>query len=65
MKKEYLSPIVEEIVIKNNVALLTISGGSTGIDYGGVDISGDIEPSARELDELFEDLDESNEFLSE
>lgn len=49
--------VVVEIAIKNQ--LLTISGGTTGIGYGGVDNDGTIEPASRELEEFFSNWDDS------
>ena len=59
MKKTYMTPaaVVVEIAIKNQ--LLTISGGTTGIGYGGVDNDGTIEPASRELEEFFSNWDDS------
>ena len=49
---------VVEIAIKNQ--LLTISGGTTGIGYGGVDNDGSQVPASRELDEFFSNWDDDN-----
>ena len=59
MKKAYMTPstVAVEIAIKNQ--LLTISGGTTGIGYGGVDDGTNI-PASRELDEFFSNWDDDN-----
>ena len=47
MKKTYMTPtaVVVEIAIKNQ--LMYVSGGMTGIGYGGVDIEGTKDPASR------------------
>ncbi|MBQ9231172.1 MAG: hypothetical protein IJ190_08325 [Prevotella sp.] len=56
-RKEYKAPMMEVFQMRN-LELLTGSGvGNTdlGIGYGGVDESGDLEPSSRLLDEMLGD----------
>lgn len=45
-----MTPATEMIDVKVREQLLTISGGDTGIGYGGVDDSGTLEPAARDDD---------------
>ena len=40
-------PATEMIDVKVREQLLTISGGDTGIGYGGVDTSGSLDPADR------------------
>ena len=48
MKKTYMTPATEMIDVKVREQLLTISGGDTGIGYGGVDTSGSLDPADRD-----------------
>ena len=48
MKKTYMAPVTEMIKMDITEQLLTVSGGDTGIGYGGVDTSGEPEPAARD-----------------
>ena len=48
MKKTYMAPVTEMIDVKVREQLLTISGGDTGIGYGGVDESGTLDPADRD-----------------
>ena len=48
MKKTYMTPMTEMIDVEAKEQLLTVSGGDTGIGYGGVDTSGEPEPAARD-----------------
>ena len=50
MKKTYMTPITEMIDVEVKEQLLTVSGGDTGIGYGGVDESGSLEPANRDAD---------------
>lgn len=50
MKKTYVAPTVEETIIDVVEQLLTISGGDTGIGYGGVDTGGTLDPAERVFD---------------
>ena len=50
MKKTYMTPTVEMIDVKVREQLLTVSGGDTGIGYGGVDDSGSLDPANRDAD---------------
>lgn len=49
-----MTPTIMVTEIDMREQLLTISGGDTGIGYGGVD-DGTNEPSSREFDDLFGD----------
>ena len=48
MKKTYMTPAIEAQEIITEVRLLTVSGGDTGIGYGGVD-DGTFDPASRLL----------------
>ena len=48
MKKTYMTPVAEMIDVEVKEQLLTISGGDTGIGYGGVDDSGTLDPAGRD-----------------
>lgn len=50
MKKTYMVPLTEMTVIDIKEQLLTVSGGDTGIGYGGVDESGTLDPANRDAD---------------
>lgn len=50
MKKTYMTPATEMIDVKVREQLLTVSGGDTGIGYGGVDESGTLDPANRDAD---------------
>ena len=50
MKKTYMTPLTEVMEMNITEQLLTISGGDTGIGYGGVDTSGSLEPAGRHDD---------------
>ena len=50
MKKTYMTPVTEMIDVEVKEQLLTVSGGDTGIGYGGVDESGSLEPANRDAD---------------
>lgn len=55
--KKYVTPMMEVFRMRN-LELLTGSGvgnSDLGIDYGGIDEHGDMEPSSRLLDELLGD----------
>lgn len=56
MKKNYITPNTEVVTIETP-QLLNVSGGDKGIGYGGKDIGGSEDPSSREIDDIFEDLD--------
>ena len=56
MKKKYITPNSEVITIEAP-QLLDVSGGGKGIGYGGKDIGGSEDPSSREFDDIFDDLD--------
>ena len=47
MKKTYMTPVTEVMEMNITEQLLTISGGDTGIGYGGVDPSGSLDPADR------------------
>jgi hypothetical protein len=53
MKKEYMTPVVEEIKIANTYLLSGSGVNSSGLDgmdgYGGTDDEGEITPSAPEI----------------
>lgn len=53
-----MTPTVVVVEIANKERLLTVSGGSKGIGYGGVDTSGSLDPASRGLDDFFDDFDE-------
>ena len=50
MKKTYVAPTAEVTMVCVTEQLLTISGGDTGIGYGGVDESGTLDPANRDAD---------------
>lgn len=50
MKKTYMTPVTEMIDVEVKEQLLTVSGGDTGIGYGGVDESGSLDPAGRDDD---------------
>ena len=50
MKKTYMTPMTEMIDVEVKEQLLTVSGGDTGIGYGGVDESGTLDPADRDAD---------------
>lgn len=50
MKKTYMTPVTEMIDVEVKEQLLTVSGGDTGIGYGGVDESGTLDPADRDAD---------------
>lgn len=50
MKKTYIAPSVEVTMVCVTEQLLTISGGDTGIGYGGVDTGGTLDPAERDSD---------------
>ena len=50
MKKTYMAPMTEMIDVEAKEQLLTVSGGDTGIGYGGVDESGTLDPADRDAD---------------
>ena len=50
MKKTYMTPVTEMIDVEVKEQLLTVSGGDTGIGYGGVDESGTLDPANRDAD---------------
>lgn len=50
MKKTYMAPTVEVTMVCVTEQLLTISGGDTGIGYGGVDTGGTLDPAERDSD---------------
>ena len=50
MKKTYMAPVTEMIDVEVKEQLLTVSGGDTGIGYGGVDESGTLDPANRDAD---------------
>lgn len=54
MKKNYMTPTIMVTEIDMREQLLTISGGDTGLGYGGVDTEGELEPASREFDDLFD-----------
>ena len=43
-----MTPVAEMIDVEVKEQLLTISGGDTGIGYGGVDDSGTLDPAGRD-----------------
>ena len=47
-----MAPVTEMIKMDITEQLLTISGGDTGIGYGGVDTSGSLEPAGRDDDAM-------------
>ena len=60
MKKNYMTPSMEEIEIVSRTVLLAGSGiesneGDYDIDYGGVDEGGVIDPDAHVFDDDFDD----------
>ena len=65
MKKSYIAPVTEEIVLKNQISLLV---NSVIIDQSGqteivdsndiIDTSGVLEPDAREFDLEYEEYEE-------
>ena len=59
MKKKYMTPTVEVVIITNNHHLLTtsdrINAGTKGIGYGGVDIDGVLDPASREFDDWWDE----------
>ena len=55
MKKKYMTPTVVVVNIDTKNQLLTISAGDKGIDYGGVDEGGTLDPAAREMDLWWDD----------
>ena len=63
MKKNYISPVCEVMVLEAQQLLAGsgVSGGSgpgSGIGYGGVDDGGSKDPSARYYYDLLDDWDE-------
>lgn len=55
MKKTYMTPVTEMIDVEVKEQLLTVSGGDTGIGYGGVDESGSLDPADRDdADDLWD-----------
>ena len=50
MKKTYMTPVTEMIDVEVKEQLRTVSGGDTGIGYGGVDESGTLDPANRDAD---------------
>lgn len=52
MKKTYMTPVTEMIDVEVKEQLLTVSGGDTGIGYGGVDESGTLDPAGRDDDAM-------------
>ena len=52
MKKEYILPVINEITIRNCKLLAGSRVSSNSIDYGGVDIVGNKDPSAPLFDAL-------------
>ena len=51
-KKEYIAPSMDVVEIKNMQLLAGSGVTSTGIDYGGVDNDGTLDPSAPGLFEF-------------
>ena len=51
MKKTYMAPVTEMIDVEVKEQLLTVSGGDTGIGYGGVGESGSLDPADRDDDD--------------
>ena len=47
-----MTPLTEVMEMNITEQLLTISGGDTGIGYGGVDTSGSLEPAGRDDDAM-------------
>ena len=45
-----MTPVTEMIDVEVKEQLLTVSGGDTGIGYGGVDESGTLDPANRDAD---------------
>ena len=45
-----MTPATEMIDVEVKEQLLTISGGDTGIGYGGVDTGGTLDPAERDSD---------------
>ncbi len=48
MKKTYMTPGTEVMEMNIKEQLLTVSGGDTGIGYGGIDTTGEPEPAGRD-----------------
>ena len=57
MKRTYKTPTIVVVEIANKERLLTVSGGSKGIGYGGIDDGTHI-PGSRGFDDFFDDFDE-------
>lgn len=59
MKKTYISPAANVVVVTPKIPLTIASGVSSndeyGLGYGGVDTGGDKEPSSRWRDRLWDD----------
>lgn len=50
MKRQYMSPVVEEIVYNGEEELLSTVSSDWGIGYGTVDEDGTMEPASRYLE---------------
>ena len=58
-KKEYMTPSLMVMEIATTTFLMMSGVGSEGIDYGGVDENGSLEPSAPSMSDasnLFDDI---------
>ena len=58
MKKQYQTPNAKVLKITINAQFLTMSGGTKGIGYGGLDTSATRDPASRRMDDWDWDDDE-------
>ena len=62
MKTLYIKPESKFVVLENNCSLLSLSGvKSNGIDYGGVDYVGTLDPAAKKVNPFYKDEEEDFE----
>ena len=57
MKKRYMNPAIEVQEMVMEELLQTVSGGDTGIKYGGEDIGGTSDPCSRLFDGILPNAD--------
>ena len=60
MKNNYQTPEIKVLEITIKEQILTISGGSKGIGYGGLDTSGERDPASRRMDDW--DWDDDDDY---
>lgn len=57
MKKRYMNPAIEVQEMVMEELLQTVSGGDTGIRYGGVDADGTFDPASRLFDDILPNVE--------